>query len=90
MVVYGPWQTASQRAMRVTRGIGKKKKGNTSKNVSQFKELVVENSTYNSSFDINKISVFEKENTVFTDSKDRQVKHYYPIKKLWLLELDLA
>ena len=43
--------------------------------------LVVENSTYNSSFNINKISLFEKENTVFTDSKDRQVKHYYPNNK---------
>ena len=24
----------------------------------------------------------EKENTVFTDQKDRQVKHYYPNKKV--------
>ena len=28
----GSWQTANQRAMQVMRGIGKKKKGNTSKN----------------------------------------------------------
>ena len=47
----------------------------------------VENSTYNSSFNINKISLFEKENTVFTDSKDRQVKHYYPNKKAVTLRI---
>ena len=31
--------------------------------------------------------MFEKENTVFTDSKDRQVKHYYPIKKAVTLRI---
>ena len=43
--------------------------------------MVVDNSTNNSSSNINKISVFGKGNTVFTDPKDRQVKHYYPNKK---------
>ena len=31
--------------------------------------------------------MFEKENTVFTDSKDRQVKHYYPIQKAVTLRI---
>ena len=30
--------------------------------------------------------MFEKENTVFTDSKHRQVKHYYPNKKAVTLQ----
>ena len=38
-------------------------------------------------FNINKICGFEKENTVFTDSKDRQVKHYYPNKKAVTLSI---
>ena len=41
---------------------------------ASVKELVVDNSTNNSSFNTDKISVF-------TDPKDRQVKHYYPNKK---------
>ena len=36
--------------------------------------------TNNSSYNINKILCSEKGNTVFTDPKDRQVKHYYPKK----------
>ena len=31
--------------------------------------------------------MFEKENTVFTDSKDRQVKDYYPNKKAVTLRI---
>ena len=60
--------------MKGTRAVSDKQK-------SSVKGLVVENSTYNSSSNINKITVFEKENTVFTDSEDRQVKDYYPNKK---------
>ena len=33
--------------------------------------------------------MFEKENTVFTDSKDRQVKHYYPEKQAVTLRIEL-
>ena len=51
------------------------------KQKASVKEMVVDNSTNNSSSNINKISVFGKGNTVFTDPKDRQVKHYYPNKK---------
>ena len=50
------------------------------KQKASVKEMVVDNSTNNSSSNINKISVFGKGNTVFTDPKDRQVKHYYPNK----------
>ena len=31
--------------------------------------------------------MFEKENTVFTDSEDRQVKDYYPNKKAVTLRI---
>ena len=34
--------------------------------------------------------MFGKENTVFTDSKDRQVKHYYPAKKAVTLRIDVG
>ena len=42
-----------------------------------------DNSTNNSSSNINKISVFGKGKycLFFTDPKDRQVKHYYPNKR---------
>ena len=39
-------------------------------------ELVVDNSMNNSSSKINKISVFGKESTVLTDTKNRKFKHY--------------
>ena len=44
-------------------------------------ELIVDNSTNNSSSNINKISVIGKGKycLFFTAPKDRQVKHYYPI-----------
>ena len=51
------------------------------KQKASVKEMVVDNSTNNSSSNMNKISVFGKGNTVFTDPKDRQVKHHYPPKK---------
>ena len=55
---------------------------------ASVKELVVDNSTNNSSFNIDTISVFGKgQNTVFTDPKDRQVKHYYPNKKAVTLSI---
>ena len=43
-------------------------------------ELVVDNSTNNQAFHVNKISVFRKKNIVFTDREDRQVKEYNPEK----------
>ena len=50
-------------------------------------ELLADNSTNNSSSNINKILVFGKEKTVFKDPKDRQVKHYYPKKKAVTLSI---
>ena len=46
------------------------------KQKASVKELVVDNSTNNSSSYINKISVFGKGKYCFSDPKDRQVKHY--------------
>ena len=43
-------------------------------------ELVVDNSTNNSAFNLNKISVFRK-STVFTDPDDHQVEEYNPETK---------
>ena len=58
----------------------KRHQGSTGKQNAAVIELVVDSSTKNSPSNINKIYVF-------TDPKDCQVKHYYPKKKLWLLEL---
>ena len=46
-----------------------------------------DNSTNNSSSNINKILVLGKEKTVFKDPKDRQVKQYYPKKKAVTLSI---
>ena len=54
-----------------------------------MKELVVDNSTNNSSSDINKISVFGKGKYCFHGPKDRQVKHY-PNKKALTLSIGSA
>ena len=45
------------------------------------KELVVDNSTNNSSSNISKISAFGKGKYCFHGSKDRQVEHYCPNEK---------
>ena len=57
------------------------------KQKESVKELVVDNSTNNSSSNINKISVFGKGKYCFSDPKDRQVKHYYPNKKAVTLSI---
>ena len=57
------------------------------KQKASVKELVVDYSTNYSSSDINKISVSgTEENTVFTDPKDGQVKHY-PNKRVVTLSI---
>ena len=48
------------------------------KQKTSVKELVVDNSTNNSSSTINKSSVFGTGQYRFSDPKDRQVKNYYP------------
>ena len=54
---------------------------------ASVKEVVVDNSTNNSSFNINKISLFGKGKYCFSGPRDRQVKHYYLNKKAVTLSI---
>ena len=64
----------------------KRQQGST-RQTESVKELVIDNSTNDSSSNINEISVFGKGKYCFSDPKDRQVKHYYPNKKAVTLSI---